>query len=88
MYRGSLQRETKAIVEQCIGVGGDLQWHYNHTKLLKISFTFLKELKISKVGLLQGVPGGKVSILVGHSICHSKQKSVYVHMSYSERFPR
>jgi hypothetical protein len=24
----------------------------------------------------------------GHSIGHSKQKSVYVHVSYSERFPR
>jgi hypothetical protein len=35
-----------------------------------------------------GVPGGKVSILGGHSIVHSKQKSVYVHMSHSEWFPR
>jgi hypothetical protein len=37
---------------------------------------------------IQGVPGGKVSILGGHSIGHSNQKSVYVHVSYSERFPR
>jgi hypothetical protein len=37
---------------------------------------------------LQDVPGGKVSILGGHSIGHSKQESVYVHVSYSERFPR
>jgi hypothetical protein len=37
---------------------------------------------------IQGVPGGKVTILGGHSIGHSKQKSVYVHVSYSERFPR
>jgi hypothetical protein len=37
---------------------------------------------------MQGVPGGKVNILGGHSIGHSKQKSVYVHVSYSERFPR
>jgi hypothetical protein len=29
-----------------------------------------------------------VSILGGHSIGHSKQKNVYVHVSYSERFPR
>jgi hypothetical protein len=36
----------------------------------------------------QNVPGGKVSILGGHSIGHSKQESVYVHVSYSERFPR
>ena len=37
---------------------------------------------------IQGVPGGNVNILGGHSIGHSKQKSVYVHVSYSERFPR
>jgi hypothetical protein len=35
---------------------------------------------------VQGVPGGKVSILGGYSIGHSKQKSVYVHVSCSERF--
>jgi hypothetical protein len=28
------------------------------------------------------------NILGGHSIGHSKQKSVYVHVSYSEPFPR
>ena len=37
---------------------------------------------------LQGVPGGKVNILGGHSIGHSKQKCLYEHVSYSERFPR
>ena len=36
----------------------------------------------------QGVPGGKVNILGGHSIGHSKQKTLYEHVSYSERFPR
>jgi len=36
----------------------------------------------------QGVPGGKVNILGGHSIGHSKQKCLYEHVSYSERFPR
>jgi hypothetical protein len=35
-----------------------------------------------------GVPGGKVNILGGHSIGHSKQESVYVHMPYSKLFPR
>jgi hypothetical protein len=35
---------------------------------------------------LQNVPGGKVNILGGHSIGHSKQKIVYVHVSYSEPF--
>jgi hypothetical protein len=37
---------------------------------------------------VQGVPGGEVNILRGHSIGHSEQKSVYVHVSYSKRFPR
>jgi hypothetical protein len=37
---------------------------------------------------IQDVPGGKVNILGGHSIGHSKQKSVYVHVFYSVRFPR
>jgi hypothetical protein len=37
---------------------------------------------------IPGVPGGKVNILGGHRIGHSKQKSVYVHVSFSERFPR
>jgi len=35
-----------------------------------------------------GVPGGKVNILGGHSISHSKQKCLYEHVSYSEWFPR
>jgi hypothetical protein len=43
----------------------------------------------SSAGLLiQGVPVRKVNILIGHSIGHSKQKSVYVHVSYFELFPR
>jgi len=39
---------------------------------------------------IQGVSGGNVNILEGQVIGHSKQKSVYVyvHVSYSERFPR
>jgi hypothetical protein len=37
---------------------------------------------------IQSVLGGKVNILGGHSIGHSKQKIVYIHVSYSERFPR
>jgi hypothetical protein len=37
---------------------------------------------------IQVVPGRKVNILGGHSIGHSKQGSIYVHMFYSERFPR
>jgi hypothetical protein len=38
--------------------------------------------------IIQGVPGGKVNIMGGHSIGHSKQKTFYQHVSYSERFPR
>ena len=37
---------------------------------------------------IQVVPGGNVNILGGHSIGHSKQKCLYEHVSYSERFPR
>jgi hypothetical protein len=36
----------------------------------------------------QGAPEGKVTILGGYIIGHSKQKSVSVHASYSERFPK
>jgi hypothetical protein len=38
--------------------------------------------------IIQGVPGGKDNILGGHSIGHSKQKTSYEHVSYSEQFPR
>jgi hypothetical protein len=37
---------------------------------------------------IPGVPGGKVSTLGGHSTGHSKQKSLYVRVCYSELFPR
>jgi hypothetical protein len=40
------------------------------------------------VASILGVPGGNVNILGGHSIGHYKQKSVYVHVSYSEWFLR
>jgi hypothetical protein len=36
---------------------------------------------------IQDIPEGKVNILEGHSIGHSKQEFVYVHVSYSERVP-
>ena len=38
--------------------------------------------------IIQGVPGRKVNILGGHGIGHSKQKCLYEHVPYSERFPR
>jgi hypothetical protein len=42
----------------------------------------------NKLKAIKNIPRGKVIILGGHSIGHSKEKSVYVHVSYSERFPR
>ena len=42
----------------------------------------------TKLWCIQGVPGGKVNNLGGHGIGHSKQKCLYEHVSYSERFPR
>jgi hypothetical protein len=43
---------------------------------------------LSTLDAIQDVPGGKITILGDHSISNSKPKSVYVHVSYSERFPR
>jgi hypothetical protein len=37
---------------------------------------------------IQDDPGKEVYILEGHSISHSKQKSINVHVSCSEQFPR
>ena len=37
---------------------------------------------------IQDVPGGKVNTLGGHSIGHSEQKTLYEHVSHSERFAR
>jgi hypothetical protein len=37
---------------------------------------------------MQYIPRGKVNILGGHSIGHSKQKDVNVQVPYPERFPR
>ena len=36
----------------------------------------------------QSVPGGKVNILGGHSVGHSKQKYLKKQISYTEWFPR
>jgi hypothetical protein len=35
---------------------------------------------------IQNVPGGKVNILLGHSVSHCKWNRVHLHVSYSERF--
>jgi hypothetical protein len=42
----------------------------------------------SLMGLIQSVTEKKANILRGHSIGHSKEKNIYVHVSYTERFPR
>jgi hypothetical protein len=55
--------------------------------IYQLNFTvFMYVTQISRY--IQGVPGGKINILGGHSIGHSKQKCLYEHVSYSERFPR
>jgi hypothetical protein len=35
---------------------------------------------------IQSIPERKVNILGGHIICHSKQTTAYVRLSYTERF--
>jgi hypothetical protein len=53
---------------------------------MTISFQIISNSLIgSPFAIIQSVPRGKVSILGGHSMGHSKQRSVYVHVSYSER---
>jgi hypothetical protein len=41
-------------------------------------------IKKKKKKKIQSIPGGNVKILGGYNIGHSKQKTVYVHVSYSE----
>ena len=53
---------------------------YESFECFNVNFRLLK--------IIQGVPRGKVNILGGHSIGHSKQNYFYEHVSYSERFPR
>ena len=54
------------------------------TKCLGTKYEFKGVAVCRQVGFIQNVPGGNVNILGGHSIGHSKQKSVYVHVSYYE----
>jgi hypothetical protein len=49
--------------------------------------TYVLAVDMGALLYIQGVPGGKVNILGGHSIGHSKQKCLFEHLSYSERFP-
>jgi hypothetical protein len=50
-------------------------------------FKYKKNWARYGVKCIQDVPGGKVNILGGHSIGHSKQQGLYEHVSYSEWFP-
>jgi hypothetical protein len=59
----------------------------NVTKVITDSI-FKVNLRPRVLVYIQSVPGGKYNILGGHSIGHSKQKTLYEHVSYSERFPR
>jgi hypothetical protein len=67
----------------CLGLGwfGVIRVHL---RLCSFPVLFL----LSHTRSIQDVPGGKVDILGDHSIGHSKQKIVYVHLSCSERLPR
>jgi hypothetical protein len=56
----------------------------NHVRRWNIGSNLTQVMDIC----IQSVPGGKLDILGGHIIGHPEQKSVYVHVYYSERFPR
>jgi hypothetical protein len=51
-------------------------------------YKHVRDIKVRIYMYIQGVPKGKVHIKGGHIIGHSKQKTLYEHASYSERFPR
>jgi hypothetical protein len=55
-----------------------------HDRFLPNAFQFISH---STIRCYRSVPGGKVNILGGHSIGHSKKKSLYEHVFYSELFP-
>ena len=59
---------------------------FDHTEI-RFDTSLSHRIPVSN-GSIQSVPGGKVNILGGHSIGNSKQKCLYEHVSYSERFPR
>jgi hypothetical protein len=63
-------------------------WNLSYFAGYRILFLFVVCLTtLFAAQVIQGIPGGKVSILGGHSIGHSKQESVYVHVSNSKRLP-
>jgi hypothetical protein len=54
----------------------------------KVRILFFTVSPCISIHYIQHVLGGKNNILGGHSIGHSKQKTLYEHVSYSEGFPR
>jgi hypothetical protein len=74
VFRGSLLA-LQAIPEYTSG----------HGRFLPLPFLFINHCLTIRC---EGVPGGNFNIRGGHSIGHSKQEGVYIHVSYSERFPR
>jgi hypothetical protein len=62
---------------------------YNSHYIINIlKLNYFKNKIASDKKLIQNTPGGKVNILGGYNISHSKQKSVYVHVFSSDQFPR
>jgi hypothetical protein len=63
--------------------------HYTRCSLVFPQPSSPTSLSVAYYSLLYGVSQEERSIRVGgHSIGHAKQKSVYVNVFYSERFPR
>jgi len=58
----------------------------NNTYIFTLLYT--SAITWNKFYHIQDVPGGKVNIVGGHSICHFKQKCLCEHVFYSERFLR
>ena len=54
-------------------------------RLLHFKVTKVNPLHALTTCTYTSVPGGKVNILGGHSIGHSKQRCLYEHVSYSEK---
>ena len=63
-------------------------WHVDNSEICVVSSAWSTGKQVDFIKYIQSVPGGNVNILGGHSIGHSKQKCLYEHVSYSERFPR
>jgi hypothetical protein len=77
-------------VELCWGRGlAHCMFIYKSIELLTFNLVLSVSFSAYSFGK-QGATGGKVNILGGHSIGHSKPNNMHVlvHVSYSERFTR